>query len=529
MEADSPSVGGLAVTDGLISALGDEAEILALAGAETEIVDLAGRTLMPGFIDAHSHLALGSLKLAAVAMESPPAGPINSIADIQTALRIELQRQGYGGEKWLIGWGYDHSRLAEQRHPTKADLDEVSREVPIYLYHYSAHQAVVNSAALTLLGVDADTPDPEGGHIARLPGSREPSGLLEETAMISANLLAMRSLKARSDRKALVEEIIEIYVAQGFTTAPECSCRTEDMELLAEMAGEARLKIDVPVFVNYAYMQPEEAAKQYSPDYQGKFRVAGQKLMLDGGSPGRTAYLREPYHQQMPDEENYRGYARMAQRQINEFVTGCYRNDVPLVIHALGDAALDQCIIAVNVGEYAAPGEDRRTQLIHLQQVQEDQFDRLRDLDVTLTFQVTHNFYFGDFHREVIYGPERAARLNPVASALARGLSVTIHHDFPVHPIDQIMLIWTAVTRRTRSGQVIGAAQKISVMDALKASTINAAYQFREEHRKGSLKPGKLADLIILSDNPLTMDPENLRDLKVMQTIKEGQVIYRAE
>jgi predicted amidohydrolase YtcJ len=170
----------------------------------------------------------------------------------------------------------------------------------------------------------------------------------------------------------------------------------------------------------------------------------------------------------------------------------------------------------------------RRTQIIHVQQAQPDQLDALAELETTLTFQVAHNFYFGDYHRETIYGPARTERLNPAQSALKRDLSVSIHHDSPVHPIDQFTLIWAAVNRLTRSGQVIGEDQKITVLQALRASTIEAAYQFYEDDRKGSIEVGKLADLIILSHNPLEIDPLQLRRIQVLQTIKDGETVYQA-
>ena len=528
MEDAQPTAQALAVTDGTISGLGSEDEVMSGSGAATEIIDLAGATVLPGFVDPHSHLVFSSRKLAAVAMDSPPIGDITCIADIQAALRGKLQHSPRQGEDWLIGWGYDHASLAEMRHPDKHDLDQVSTDVPIYLYHFSAHQAVVNSKALEILGIDANMPDPEGGVIVRQGDSQEPTGLLEETAMMGANLAAMRALEKQNDPMQLIENAIDAYAAEGFTTVTECGARPADIQLLEEMARAGRLKLDVAAFSFFAFTSPEEAVETYRPDYENHFRMAGFKLLLDGGSPGRTAYLREPYHKQLPGEVDYRGYARIAQGEINDIVTRCFKCDLPLIIHALGDAALDQCIAGLNVGHYVAPGQDRRTQLIHLQQVQEDQFDRLRDLDVTLTFQVAHNYYFGDFHEEHTYGPARTRRLNPIASALDRGLSATIHHDSPVHPIDQLLLVWSAVNRLTRSGRVIGPAQCISVLDALKASTINAAYQWREEDRKGSLAVGKLADLVLLERNPLDIAPVEIKDIAILETIKEGQTIYRA-
>ncbi len=530
MEDSQPEADAVAVADGNILAVGSFADIDAYSGPETRMIDLKGTTLMPGFVDPHSHLAISSRKLVTVPMEPPPISGIASIADIHNALTAELATwTAPTDDRWLIGWGYDHAGLAEKRHPDCHDLDKVSTEVPIFLYHFSAHQSVVNSRALEILEIDADTPDPEGGVIAREADGRTPTGLLEETAQTSAVLLAMRSVVKHHDAADLIENAIDAYAAKGFTTAVECAGQPGDIKTFKRMAADGRLKMDVIAFPFFALFPPETVAEEYSPDYNNRFRVGGLKLLLDGGSPGRTAYLREPYHKQKPGETDYRGYARLAQAEINDIVARCHKAELPLIIHALGDAALDQCIAGLNVGQYVAPGRDRRTQLIHLQQVQEDQFDRLRELDVTCTFQVAHNYYFGDFHENVIYGPERTARLNPIASALKRGLSTTIHHDSPVHPIDQLFLVWTTVNRRTRSGKQIGAEQCISVLDALKACTINAAFQWREESRKGSLAPGKLADFVRLDRNPMTIDPMEIKDIRILETIKEGVPIYRAD
>lgn len=529
MESSAPRAAALAVAGGRILAVGDDATVMAHANSATRHADLQGATLMPAFVDPHSHLVFTARKLACAGMESPPIAGIRSIADIQTTLRESLAAENdWPPERWLIGWGYDHAGLAEGRHPNRHDLDTVTTTQPVFLYHYSAHQAVVNTRALEMLGIDADTPDPEGGVIVREADNRTPNGLLEETAMVAANSLAMRSLQGWHDAKSLILQAVDHYASRGYATAVECGARPSDLGLLGELADAGSLKLDVIAFPFFAFMPPEEVASVWSREYRGRFRVGGQKLMLDGGSPGRTAYLREPYHRQLPGEQNYRGYARIGQHEVNDIVARCFKNGVPLIIHALGDAALDQAIAGLNVGQYVAPGDDRRTQLIHLQQVQEDQFDRLRDLDVTLTFQVAHNFYFGDFHEVEIYGPLRTARLNPLASALERGFSTTIHHDSPVHPVDPFFLVWTAVNRTTRSGRVIGAEQRIGVLDALRACTIEPAYQWREEATKGSLAPGKLADLMVVDADPLAIDPDAIKDIAVLETLKEGETIFES-
>ncbi|MBW2242854.1 MAG: alpha/beta fold hydrolase [Deltaproteobacteria bacterium] len=531
MNPEQPSAEAVVVTDGRIRLVGTVEAARRASVADAEWIDLESRALLPGFIDAHSHLMQTALKLATVAMDPPPAGDVTSIADIQARFRAELERSPRGADEWLVGWGYDNGMLADGRHPTREDLDSISTEVPIFLLHFSIHQSVLNSRALELIGITADSEAPEGGVIRRLPGSREPNGILEETAHIPALMRVAGGILndgTGETLRRLVAEAVQLYARNGYTTVTEMGADTTSLAQMRMLADEGRFPLDVVAYLFYLTTSTEEAAAAYTPNYTNRFRVGGGKINLDGGSPGRTAFLREPYHQQLPGEDGYRGYSSIEEQgRLDAIVASYYERDVPLAIHALGDAALDQCIAAVRAAEKRFPRDDRRTQLIHLQQVQEDQFEVLTELDVTLTFQVAHNYYFGDYHREVIYGPERTERLNPLKSALRRDFSVTLHHDSPVHPVDPFMLLWAAVDRTTRSGRVIGPDQRISVQQALEASTLEAARQLFEEDEKGSIEVGKLADLVIVDRNPLGIPTPELRNLMVVETIKEGRTIYR--
>lgn len=528
MNDAQPTAEAVAVRGGEILAVGLEADVMKTRGAETTLTDLGGATLMPGFIDAHSHFFNTGLKLATVNLDPPPAGDVESIADIVRRLSAALAERSDDDDHWLIGWGYDNGMLEEGRHPTRDDLDAISTEVPILLAHFSSHMAVVNSRGLALGGIDAESIPPEGGFIQRKPGSREPNGILEETAMFPVQRQAMGQLTGDPEQVfERLQRTQELYASRGFTTMTEMAARPEQVALMREAGERGLLELDLLATVIYLSSTAEATAEHYSESYTNHFRVAGGKVVLDGGSPGRTAFLREPYHRQLPGQQDYRGYPAIErQTDVNNLIASYYAEGIPVFIHALGDAALDQCIEAVAHAEARHPGSDRRTQIIHLQQVQEDQFDQLGELDTSLTFQVTHNFYFADFHAREIYGPDRTARLNPIASALSRGLSATIHHDSPVHPVDPFMLLWNVVARESRSGRVWGPNQRVSMMDALKASTISAAYQFHEDDRKGSIEVGKLADLVILDKNPLNVAKEDIRSLTVLETIKEGRTVY---
>ncbi len=527
MDANRPQVEALAVQDGRILMGGSLAQIEAHYGKDLDRRDLEGKTLMPGFFDAHSHAVMSAAKLAVVNTDPPPAGPADSITRIQRVLRQRLKESPPAAGQWLVGWGYDNAMLAEGRHPTRKDLDAVSTEVPIALVHFSSHQVVVNSMGLEQVAINAQSPDPAGGRIMRWPDSQEPNGILQESAMYPVIFPVMNALLSGEGALQRVEAALAEYTAQGFTTVTEMAATPELMILLGEMARQQRLPVDIIAMLLSNAYQVEVVSDLYSTDYENRLRVGGIKIILDGGSPGRSAFLREPYHRQLPGETNYRGYSQIADQVVlNDLVLENYQAGIPLYIHALGDAAVDQAIVALQQLPRQGTRALRQTQLIHVQQLQEDQLDLLADLNVSLTFQVAHNYYFGDFHSKEIYGPLRTARLNPVRSALDRGLSVSIHHDSPVHPIDQFTLIWAAVNRVTRSGAVIGPGQKITVMEALHASTIGPAYQFFEADQKGSLEAGKLADMIVLSDNPLEIDPMALRDIQVLQTIKQGRTVF---
>lgn len=541
MEAATPVAEALAVANGRILAVGAEQDVARHRGDATRTIDLDGRTLMPGFVDAHSHLTLTTAKLAVANLDPPPAGPAASIAAIQDVLRARLESEGVADLGWLVGWGYDHAMLEEKRHPTRFDLDAVSPDVPIVLIHFSGHQVVVNSLGLERAGISASTADPTGGRIERLPGSRVPNGILQENAMYGVAFPVLDGLQgggpavdmaAPPDAATLerLERAVRHYVAQGHTTIGEMAATPLGLRLLRAGAADGRFPVDVFAAALTKAYSPEQVASIYSPDYQDRFRVGGAKIVLDGGSPGRTAHLRAPYHRQLPGERDYRGFSHFgAQEDVDVLVTAHMKAGNPLFIHALGDAAVDEAIHALRAARSAVPDGDRSVQLIHVQQIGEDQLDALPALDARITLQVAHNFYFGDFHTTEIYGPERTARLNPARSALDRGLSVSLHHDSPVHPVDPWMLVWNAVTRTTRSGAVIGPEQRLTVAEALRASTLEAARQLHEADDKGSLAPGKRADLIVLDRNPLEIEPATLRDVRVLQTIKDGEVVYAAE
>ena len=519
-----PSAEAVAVRDGKILAVGPRSAVEAAAGNNTETRDLLGKTLLPGLIDAHGHITMTNQMQTSANVSSPPVGPANTIDGILTLLREH--REKMPGQPWLTGWGYDDSLLAEQRHPTKADLDKVSTEIPIALQHVSGHFTTCNSRCLELAGINADTQDPQGGIIRRIPGSREPDGVLEETA---AGLVRFAMPQPRAeDMLALFDATQQYYASNGITTVQDGADMGEQFELLKTASKQGLLYLDVVAYAYAPYM--EGKLEQYPPtkNYEGHFRVGGIKLVLDGSPQGKTAWLTKPYlHPPHGQAEDYVGYPTLTDEQVAGFIDYAYTNDVPVLAHANGDAASDQLINAVTAANEKYGKGDRRPVMIHAQTVREDQIDQMVAQGIIPSYFVVHTFYWGDWHRDSVFGVERASRISPLRSSTDKGLRYTVHNDTPIVPPDMMRLLWSAANRETRSGKVLGVEQQATVMEGIKAMTIDAAYQYFEEGSKGSIEVGKKADFVILDENPLKIDPRKIKDIAVLETIKEGRTVFK--
>ena len=524
MNDTQPVAEALAVHQGKILAVGQRAMVESVSGKDAVLKDLNGHTLLPGFIDSHGHISAVMSFMAFENIASPPVGQVHSIADIQSLLSAKAAEVPAG--EWIMAAGYDDSLLAEQRHPTKFDLDAVSVEHPIMAWHVSGHLMVCNSPCLELAGYTPEQEDPEGGVIRRVEGSSEPNGILEESAVyrIYFDLLPIHEV---TTRLGLLQEAQDYFARFGVTTVQDGASTLTDLVTLQTAAGRDGLMLDVVAYPFYRYAEALDGQFPFSQSYNNRFRVGGLKLGLDGSPQGKTAWLTEPYHVPPQGRDaDYAGYAIMKDEALNDYVSDMYERDIPVIAHANGDAAMDQLIRTVSNANDLQGRADRRTVVIHAQTARDDQIDAFKAEGMLPSYFAAHTYFWGDWHRDSVLGPERGSRISPLASTLARGVPYTIHNDTPVVPPDMMRLVWAAVTRTTRSGETLGEEQKISVEDALKAITINGAYQYFEEDSKGSLEPGKLADLVILSDNPINADPAEIRNIKVIETIKEGQTIY---
>ncbi|MDH4245413.1 MAG: amidohydrolase [Nitrospira sp.] len=532
MEGDAPQYAeALVVKDGKILFVGSLADADIVMQAKNR-VDLGGKALLPGFIDAHGHVFLSGIQKLTANLLPPPDGGGKDATSL-IALLKEWQRQNAAAVKksgWIIGFGYDDAQLAEQRHPTADDLDQVSVDIPAVVIHQSGHLAVMNHKGLALAGFTAESPDPAGGVIRREDDGRTPNGVLEEMAFFGPIFQILGALDEDANERIALAGV-QAYTQFGFTTAQEGRASKAASETWRRLANKNRLVIDVAV---YPDIQAEaEYVKQVgvSPTYRNHVRVAGVKLSLDGSPQGKTAWLSEPYVVPPPGQPTtYVGYPAIPEADERQrLVDLAFRNNWQLLTHCNGDAAADALIGAIAKAEATYGKGDRRPVMIHAQTVREDQLDRMQTLAIVPSYFSMHTFYWGDWHRDETLGTERAYRISPTASTLRRGMKFTEHHDAPVALPSAVMILYATVNRISRSGDVIGPDERVSPFVALKSITEWAAWQYFEEDRKGTLAPGKLADLVILDKDPTKVEPKSIRGIKVIETIKEGRTVYKAE
>jgi len=521
----NPTAQAVAVKDGKIAAVGKNDDVFKLKGDATKVIDLKGKTLAPGFIDGHSHF-INSLQVSRQAnCFSPPAGPAKSIADIVAELKQVQEKHKIPKGEFVVGYGYDANVLSDKREMTAEDLDPHFPDNPVMVQHVSLHGAVFNSVALKKYQITKDTPTPKGGVILRKPESNEPAGLVMETAFLP--IFSNMPKPGEAEMLERLQAGQEIYAAAGITTAQEGATHTKDLELLQKAAAQQRLFIDV---VALPFITEAKAIIKNNPPatfgtYQNRLKLGGIKITSDGSPQGKTAFFTTPYLTGGPSgERDWTGEPSFPKAELQEMVKFVYDQKLPLFIHCNGDAAIDMFL---DSHEMAAKDRmaDLRTTVVHSQFVRKDQLEKYVDYKIIPSFFTEHCFFFGETHLKN-RGQKQADFLSPMKTALGMGIRCANHTDFNVSPIDQLFVVWTAVNRVSREGTVIGADERIAPLQALKAITLDGAYMYREEKTKGSLEVGKLADLVILSENPLTVDAMKIKDIRVIETIKEGKTVY---
>ena len=509
------------VSDGKIEAVGEKAELQTLAGEDCERIDCGGGALLPSFIDPHSHLTALAQTLAYCDLSSATSfGQI-----VEQLVAFASQKEWKQGD-WLIAFGYDHNNLEEKAHPDRHLLDQAAEKIKqskgvslsIAMTHASGHMGVMSTMALEKLGVDAQTPAPEGGVIGR-EADGTPSGYLEEKAFIERTAQLPKPSKEDSMRN--IEQAQKIYWSYGITTIQDGLTKTPEWELLHEMAEQGRLHSDVVCYVDL--LNHRDLAVN-NPDYTGRYRhhlrIGGYKIFLDGSPQGRTAWMTQPY-----EGGTDCGYPIYHDAKVREFVEQSVKDGRQLLAHCNGDAAAQQYLDACRGVENVA---SIRPVMIHAQTLRPDQLPQLKEVGMIPSYFVAHTWFWGDVHLQNL-GKQRAENISPLHATEELGIPYTLHQDTPVIPPDMLQTVWCAVNRRSKGGHSMGEAQKVSVAQALKAVTVSAAYQYFEEKEKGSIAPGKWADFVLLSENPLTQPPENIVNIDILKTFFHGKKLYDNE
>lgn len=480
--------------------------------------DLAGKCLLPSFVDSHSHFVLnGQMGLCVDLSEC------TSFDDIVSDLKRYIEKNHITNKYAVLGFGYDHNFLMEQKHPDRDVLDRVSKTIPIFILHVSAHMGCANSIALQMAGISEAMKDPKGGHIGRRDGSNEPSGYLEEAAV--GKVQAVVGKRIRKNIKAVIDKMQKTYLEQGITTVQDGATTAADFQFLRILGKLRILKMDVvayPLMPSGGVALMKKYGKKYA-DYRKHVKIGGYKLVLDGSPQGKTAWLSEPY----TESNDYCGYAWLSDKEVEKYITCAVREEKQILAHCNGDAASQQFLdIYEKVIKQLEPSKQLRPVMIHCQTVREDQLVRMAQIPMIASIFVGHIWYWGEVHKKNL-GLQRGNHISPARSAISKGVRINFHQDTPVTKPNMLHSVWCAVNRLGRNGQTIGEDERISVYEALKAITIDAAYEYFEEDEKGSIKAGKRADLVILDKSPLEVAPLELKNIKVLKTIKDGKCLLK--
>jgi predicted amidohydrolase YtcJ len=517
-----------------IVAVGTTGTIRKLAGPATRVVDLAGKTLVPGLNEPHNHFGVyGIYALRLANLQSPPLGPVSNMKDLIEVLREKAGKTPEG--EWVGGRGYDDTLMAEKRHPTRQDLDQVSTTHPIFITHVSGHLSVANSKALAIAGISKETVESPGGVIRKDPKTSEPDGVLEE---MPAQALVFRHLPPvtmdlRLEGMGLAARD---YLKTGVTSCSDAGVAFPGIGSPAEIVAYQRATKQGLVPIRMTMMVGAEfllGADGKSPSFVTGFgddhlKIGPAKIIVDGSIQGFTGWLAKPYYVPFKGDSSYRGYPVTAPEKLNRLVLEAHKAGCQIAAHGNGDAAIEAILDAYQLAQKEFPRPDARHRIEHCQMAREDQLDRMAELGVSPSFFASHTYYWGDRHKAIFMGPERAQRISPLKSALKRGIKFTLHSDCPVTPVSPLFCVFAAVNRITRNGEVLGPEFRLTPEEALRAVTIDAAWQTFDEKIKGSIEVGKLADFTILAENPLTVPPERIKDIKVEEVIIGGKSVYKA-
>lgn len=509
----------VAVDGNHIVGVGSSQEMKAFAGPETLIVDLKGRSLLPGFVDAHCHAGIyGTIKFQI------PCGSkdVSSIEDIKRVVALRAASISPGG--WILGRGYNHLALKQRRHPTRWDLDEVAPDHKVFLTRTCGHIAVANSRVLEEFQIDRHTPDPEGGRIER-DSQGEPTGVLYEQAMLR---IRMQTLPSDSDLEKGMKLMNRDFLSLGITSAHDASgLNPEEIRTFQKGVAEGWIKVRL-----YLMFRSSEPSSQLGEIYlqsgiltglgNEKLRLGPYKLMLDGAGSGGSAAMREPY----PTHPVDYGILYMNQEELDRKVLKAHKAGYQIAIHAIGDQAVEMVLSSFEKALEQHPRENHRHRIEHCGFLDDSLIDKILKLDVIPVLGLPFLYELGDTYIDV-YGQDRLRTIYPIRSLLEQGITTALSSDTPVINPNPMHGIYAAIAHKTQSGKVIAPEENVSLLQAIRAYTLSGAYASFEENIKGSIEIGKLADLIVLSQDILECSQEDILNTSVDLTMVNGVVVYQ--
>ncbi|MBS1518199.1 MAG: amidohydrolase family protein [Bacteroidetes bacterium] len=516
----------IAVKGGKIIFTGKKTDAEKLKGDSTIMKDLKGKTLLPGFLDGHSHY-INSLQVASQCrLYAPPSGPGKDVESIISELKKFAAERNIPKGEMIMGYGYDDTVMPDGLLLNRDDLDKAFPDNPVRIDHVSMHGCVLNSLGLKKYGISAETKTPPGGVIVRKPGTQEPYGLIMETAFMPV----IEKIEPMTQQQEIdfTREGQLLYAEAGITTAQEGATHLQQFETIKRASDAGANVIDV---IAYPFITEVDKILAVYPlsewgKYKNRFKVGGVKITLDGSPQGRTALFTTPYLTGGPaGEKNWYGEPTFPPEFANDAFKKVYDMNVPLNVHCNGDGSIDLFLKAYEYarnGDYSKPWN---VTTIHTQFLRKDHIPKFVEYKVRPSFYTLHTYYFAEAHI-ANRGKEQAMYISPMRDAINAGLHPTNHTDFVVAPLDQMMMLYSAVNRISRAGDEIGPDQRITPYEGLEAMTKWAAEQYEELDLKGTLEVGKLADLVILDRNPLKVKPNEIKDIKVLETIKEGNTIF---
>ena len=524
MNPTVPRAEAVFVKDGLIKAVGTKSDIDNLVDADTRKIDLNGGFLVPGLIESHNHLSYFAIFLEHCYLGG---GACESIDDAVQLLKDQAAKSE--DSEFISGYGFDDTYTPALRHLNKSDLDRVSSDKPVLVYHISGHLGYVNSRALELFGISKATENPEGGWIERDEGGN-PTGKLDEMAWFQ---LVGEKIPPTTDPvkvQSLIKKAVNVFNEYGVVAVHDAAVGiggTGEITVSAYQALENNRELNIRAFLSIMVqsslnIRPE----QLDGVGMGKRRIVagGVKLFVDGSIQANTAAMLSPYK----NKPDFKGELVMSQGNIEEAVLKYHGRGDHISVHANGDAAIEAVVTAFEKAQKAHYRNDTRHMVIHCQTAHKTHIDRMKAAGVIPSFFGMHVHYYGDRHVNTFLGEERASRINPFGDADRAGLDFTLHTDTPVMPPWTMESIGTAVTRKTSSGVILGKEQRISPEKALAAYTTMAAKCSYSEIDRGSISAGKLADFTLLSQDITQCDPDAIKETKILKTIIEDETVFEA-